>query len=1460
MKSFPRCLRFFLLLLGLAVSLQSLSAATYYIDFENGRDANTGLSPASPWQRHPYMTGWSGTYTHAAGDRFIFKGGVTWPRSTLPLTVAAGGSSTAGNDYYGIDPTWFRGPAWSRPVFDGEYLVGDCIKLGSRSYITIDNLELKRVTSSANFGYGLISGGAPSHILIDNCYLHGWRTTNARDDAHGGVIFSNQSAEIETVVIDRTEIENLENALIQWNGVCVRAVGTIRRSKIHDNSSGVLFCLDFDRSELYNIDYPRNSFDPTYHTNGIYLDPTTLGKSRAYIRNSYLYNSGGGANLAYPNVRAGATVYVYNNVIYGSMSAQLAIQIDPYNYANEGPGSCYVWNNTIVNFYNNTPAIRVVGRATKLGALIAENNHVIGIGASVTNANSNTTTSLVVNSNLVQTPTNAAAAGYTLASRYAPAVLSPLAATLDAGTSNPSVELTADITDLPRPQGAKWDIGAYEIGQAAPSILRQPNNAAVVADSGTTSITAWILGQAPLALQWQISLDQGGTWSNVTDSDPFSGVQTAQLAVVRPAISYNGALFRCRATNLRGTLDTDTVTLTVVRQAPSIQAQPPPSQTVIAFDFAQIRVVADGDPAPTFQWRRNGVDVAGATDSVLTFPVVTTADAGSYSVLISNGMTVTSSNSFLTVQKASQQLLFPTVASVFIENPVLDLGVAATSGLSPVVEVLSGPATVTGNALTVVSTGTVTLRASQPGNSNYNPASPIEQSFAVDSLIKQPQVIMFDALPARVYGDAPFSLTAIASSGLPVAYVSSNPAIASIDGNVLTIRAAGTVSILAKQDGNADFNPAAPVTQSLVIRKADQTISFDAIPTKTYRDAPFALRISTSSGLPHGVVMSPSPSSVARIDAGVVTILGTGSVTFSAFQSGNSNYNIARSVSRTLTVNKAPQTITFPALPDTSFSAAPIVLAATSSSGLAVTYTVVQGPVTLAGSTLTMTNTGSVLVRASQAGNANYLAASPVERAFTILDGFESWRNLRFTPAELADPAVSGPNAVFGQDGLTNQTKYALGLEPKTNTVTGQPVIANSASEWTYSYSRPDPAPTGLSDYTVEVSTDLRGDGSWTTAGVTHEMIGSAGGVANWRARFPLRSALNPTAARTVAFRLRTTLGANLSYAPPLAGITTELPLNQSTTFGLPLAEFPSGSGAVFGRLSDAGTNFVESGSAGWTPGAFSDPAAPYFLRIRTGSSTGRVLPVTNTGNTDSRLYIDTDGVTLAQSGVALGANGDAYEILPAETLASTFGGVGLTGASSAGAADLVQVWSGASWLVFYFNSDRNRWERNTDTAASPSRDTFVLRPDRGVLVQRRGTGPAILYLQHFGRVPEFAPRYFHARPGTTFVSTGVPADLTLAGFNSHLGVGVAGGWIPAATPAAALANADLVLAWSSTANRWRIHYFDSTNSRWQEAADATNTDRNGVVIPAGQAVILRRLGTSDNKLITLPLPYTVLQ
>jgi sugar lactone lactonase YvrE len=146
-------------------------------------------------------------------------------------------------------------------------------------------------------------------------------------------------------------------------------------------------------------------------------------------------------------------------------------------------------------------------------------------------------------------------------------------------------------------------------------------------------------------------------------------------------------------------------------------------------------------------------------------------------------------------------------------------------------------------------------------------------------------------------------------------------------------------------------------------------------------------------------------------------------------------------------------------------------------------------------------------------GAINGAGPATATLTLSVAGNFLTWQAAKFTVGELADSSRSGPNAVYGLDGLSNLVKYALGLEPKTNVYSNLPATSTTATDWVYTYARP----AGIADvtYDVEVSTNLT---TWTTAGVTHEFVSTSGGTDTWRARYPLASA--PT---TAFFRLKIT-------------------------------------------------------------------------------------------------------------------------------------------------------------------------------------------------------------------------------------------------------------------------------------------------------------------------------------------------
>ena len=292
------------------------------------------------------------------------------------------------------------------------------------------------------------------------------------------------------------------------------------------------------------------------------------------------------------------------------------------------------------------------------------------------------------------------------------------------------------------------------------------------------------------------------------------------------------------------------------------------------------------------------------------------------------------------------------------------------------------------------------------------------------------QTITFGALSDRAYTTTPFTVSATASSGLaPTFSIVSGPA--TISGNTVTLTGVGTVVVRASQAGNASYAAATPVDRSFAVTQAIQTITFGTLPTKTYGDAPFAVSATASSGLTPTFSIVSGP---ATILGSTVTLTGAGTVIVSASQAGNTNYLAATSVNQSFTITQATQTITFAAPSAKTYGAAPFAVSATASSGLSPTFSIVSGPATISGNTITLTGAGTVVVRASQAGNANYAAAPTVDQSFIVNTALQNWRQLYF--GTTANTGTAADSAISNLDGLPNLVEYALG---------GKPTVANNA-------------------------------------------------------------------------------------------------------------------------------------------------------------------------------------------------------------------------------------------------------------------------------------------------------------------------------------------------------------------------------------------------------------------------------
>src|SRR6266853_2017059 len=135
----------------------------------------------------------------------------------------------------------------------------------------------------------------------------------------------------------------------------------------------------------------------------------------------------------------------------------------------------------------------------------------------------------------------------------------------------------------------------------APTITTPPANQAVTAGQ-TASFAVVAGGTAPLTYQWQ------------KNGANLAGATAANYTTPATATSDSGSTFAVVVTNTAGTVTSAAATLTVTAAAaaPTITT-PPANQTVTAGQTATFTVVAGGTAPLSYQWQKNGVNIAGAT-------------------------------------------------------------------------------------------------------------------------------------------------------------------------------------------------------------------------------------------------------------------------------------------------------------------------------------------------------------------------------------------------------------------------------------------------------------------------------------------------------------------------------------------------------------------------------------------------------------------------------------------------------------------------------------------------------------------------------------------------------------------------------------------------------------------------------------------------------------------------------
>ena len=572
----------------------------------------------------------------------------------------------------------------------------------------------------------------------------------------------------------------------------------------------------------------------------------------------------------------------------------------------------------------------------------------------------------------------------------------------------------------------------------------------------------------------------------------------------------------------------------------------------------------------------------------------------------------------IAIGKGSQTITFAPPATGNVGGGTT---LSATGGASgnPVTFTIDGTSTagacsLSGSSLTYTGVGNCIIDANQAGDANYNAAPQVQKTISVG---KGAQTITF-APPATgsVGGGTTLSATG-GASGNPVSFTidgTSTAGACSLSGSALTYTGVGNCIVDANQAGNANYNAAPQVQQTITIGKGTQAIAFAPPTTGSVGGGTTLSATGGASGNPVTFTIDGSSTVGSCSLAGsVLTYTGVGSCVIDANQAGSANYNAAPQVQKTISVGKGAQTITFTP-PATGNVGGGTTLSATGgASGNPVTFTIdpssTLGACSLTGSALTYTGVGNCVIDANQAGNANYNAAPQVQKTIAIGKGSQA-----ITPST-----------------------------PPTGVMVGSPTYSPSGTG-------------GASGSPVVVTVDLLSVGCSLSGGVvTFTMPGTClldfnqAGSANYNAAPQVQQSISVgKGAQTISFTPPTTGavggGTTLSATGGGSGNPVTFSIDPSSTTG---ACSLTGSALTYTGIGNCVVDANQAGNANYNAA----PQVQQTITVGTGAQSITFTPPT-TGSVGG-------GTTLSATGGASG-NPVTFTIDPSSTL----GACSLTGSA----------------------------------------------------------------------------------------------------------------------------------------------------------------------------------------------------
>jgi hypothetical protein len=187
------------------------------------------------------------------------------------------------------------------------------------------------------------------------------------------------------------------------------------------------------------------------------------------------------------------------------------------------------------------------------------------------------------------------------------------------------------------------------LGVATPPSITNPPQSQTAILSQKVTFTVGASGSTPLYYQWSFN------------GAPLSGATSSSLVLKNIQPSQAGS-YSVSVNNSWGSAVSTPANLTVI-VPPQIVTQPV-SQTVVQYQPASLQVAANGTAPLSYEWRLNGIALAGATDSTLVLTNTLTSQSGNYTVYVRNTAGSASATATLTVTNPASSLSAPVSSGV----------------------------------------------------------------------------------------------------------------------------------------------------------------------------------------------------------------------------------------------------------------------------------------------------------------------------------------------------------------------------------------------------------------------------------------------------------------------------------------------------------------------------------------------------------------------------------------------------------------------------------------------------------------------------------------------------------------------------------------------------------------------------------------------------------------------------